>query len=1243
MKRVARGIEFAAWGLFFLFAALVLALRFWLLPDIERYREDIVAGVSRAIGLPVRVGAIEAGWLGLRPQVTLSDVRILDAQGREALVLPSVENVLAWRSLLRGELRLHRVVIDRPRLAIARDSAGELYIAGIKLSVGGGGGGVGVAFLGQGEVLVRNAEIEWRDELRNAPALVLTGVELRLVGTGTAQSIGFTARPPSALGTDVEVRALLVPGELSGRVFVQLGYTDLAAWRAWIDYPVDIRQGQGALRIWARLEKGEPREGTADVALADVWAGLGDHLSPLELATVRGRVHARALADGVELSGRGLALALERGPEVPPTDFQIVWRPQAGGTLGASLVDLQVIAHLVESLPLPPQIARTVRELAPSGRLAEARLDWKGPFDAPQQLSGRTRFSDLALRARGAGPGFTGLSGSLEATHEKGRLSIASKKTQFDLPQVFAEPIALDSLAGELDWQRDAQGELTLRASSLSFANAHLSGNVFGQYGKGAVDVSGVLNRADAGAIGRYLPHGKVMGEKAREWLASAVAGGQASDVRLRLRGDLAHFPFADPARGEFQVTARIDKGVLNYAPGWPRIEDIAGEFTFDRSRIHVNGRSGALLGTRLSNVQVNVPNVLARDRHVLVSGQAEGATADFLRYIASSPLKRTTGDFLAGVKATGQGKLQLKLDLPLEQLERTKVAGDYEFAGNEVMLFEGLPPLTQAAGKLGFTDSGFTVQNVRARFLGGGFTVAGGTLPGGVVQVVARGDATVQAARELIAHPLGKQLSGGFGYTVTVRVHEGQPRITLESPLRGVESALPAPLTKTATDSLPLRVEFVPSGSGERDRIALTLGGIVRAEVARRRQGNAMQVQRTAVWLTPERDTPIRLPERAGTLVYGSLAAFDLDRWLPLLSSGESAEGPAVSVDLKLGSLLAFGRRLGNVSLRAAAESAGWSANVNADEVAGDVSYRSGELVARLARFVIPGDAPGTKPSPAGTRPGDLPAMDLVAEEFTFRGKSLGRVELIAQPAGADWRIERARMVNPDASLIASGMWRAEPSRTAVEIDLDVLDAGAFLGRVNYPKLVRGGKARLQGTLDWQGDPGSLDLASLSGALRLNAEDGQFLEVEPGLGKLISLMSLQALPRRLTLDFRDVFSKGFQFDRINSNAQVERGVLQLKEFRMRGSAAEVEMSGDTHLARETQNLRVRVVPSLSDSAAVGIGLFNPVAGIAAAIAQHILKNPLGQIFAFDYSVTGTWSDPKVAQIRAAVNEARDP
>jgi len=520
----------------------------------------------------------------------------------------------------------------------------------------------------------------------------------------------------------------------------------------------------------------------------------------------------------------------------------------------------------------------------------------------------------------------------------------------------------------------------------------------------------------------------------------------------------------------------------------------------------------------------------------------------------------------------------------------------------------------------------------VRGRLLGGAIAIAGGTRPGRGVEIVARGDASFDATRELFDHPLRKHLSGAFAYVVTVNAQDGLARVRFDSPLRGIESALPAPLQKKAAESLPLRVEVTPLAGGERDRVSVTLGSLARAEMSRRREGDAMVVQRTAVWLTPERDQPIRLPERPGTLVYGSLPEFDLDGWLPLFSG--NGESQAVAIDLKFGALDAFGRRFSNVALRASAEAAGWSANVQADELAGDVSYRTaagGRVIARLTHFTVPADTPGTKPR-AG-RPSELPALDLVAEDFTFRGKQLGRVELVASRAGEDWRIESASMTNADASLTGRGLWRAAPSRTAVEFDLHAGDVGRFLARVGYPDLVKAGSAQLKGSLAWQGDPATLDFPTLAGELQLRAEDGQFLEIEPGLGKLISLMSLQALPRRIALDFRDVFSKGFQFDRITSAAQVERGVIKLKEFRMRGSAADVEMTGEADIAQETQNLRVRVVPSLGDSAALGLTLVNPIAGVAAVIAQRLLKNPLGQIFAYDYSVTGSWSDPKVTKI----------
>jgi len=529
------------------------------------------------------------------------------------------------------------------------------------------------------------------------------------------------------------------------------------------------------------------------------------------------------------------------------------------------------------------------------------------------------------------------------------------------------------------------------------------------------------------------------------------------------------------------------------------------------------------------------------------------------------------------------------------------------------------------------FTESGFSVPGVKARLAGGSVAISGGPRPDAGIEIVARGDAHADALG--LGDPWRGRLAGSARYVARVNLGEDRARITVDSPLVGLSSTLPPPFAKVAAARLPLHLEIAPGGEGARERISMTLGGLAAAEVLRRRQGADMVVQRAAVWMTPTAGQPIRLPERPGMLVYGTVPSFDLDRWLAL-ARGSGAGGGSAALDVRIGVLDAFGKRFNAVAVRAGADAAGWSATVSAEEIAGELSYRGaagGRLVARLERLSVPADSPGARPQPAAGTQADLPAVDFVAEQFAFRGKELGRVEVVAQRAGTDWRVDKFAMANADATLAAKGLWRrGVVQNSALDFELNATDAGKFLARIGSPGLLRGGRVRLQGALTWNGEPTVIDYASLSGDVQMQADDGQFLEVDPGLGKLVSLMNLQALPRRVTLDFRDVFSKGFQFDRITSSGHVERGVMAIHEFRMRGSAAQVEMGGSVDLARETQDLKVRVIPSLGDSAAAALAFVNPLLLFPAAIAQRVLKDPLGHIFSFEYAVTGTWSNPNV-------------
>src|SRR5258706_2107723 len=735
MKRIGRVAEVLAWSAFFAFAALVLALRLWLLPEVGRHRELIADAAQRAIGQPVRIGTIEAGWQGLRPHISLADVRIYDAQGREALVLPSVDNVLSWRSLLDRKLRLQTLVIDGPRLRMRRDAAGAIYVAGLRLADRPGEESFTDWMLGQEEIVVRNAEIEWQDEKRGAPPLALAALNLKLRNSGEEHAIGLTARPPAALGSSIELRAELAgrtltdPGAWSGRVYAELGATDLAAWRAWIDYPLDVREGYGALRLWLTLENGALTEATADIALAQVLARLAPDLAPLELAVVQGRLQARALRDGYELGARGLQLTTAQGIAMQPTDFQIRWGGQgaaARGTMPARLIGFEPLARLAGSLPVPQELRALIAELEPRGRLTEARLEWQGGAAALEHFTARARFADLGIRPWRGVPGFGGLSGSVEASENKGRLSLATRNTTVELPEVFPQPtLALDSLNGQVDWERQPGGGVLLRFGSMSFANAHAAGNVSGTYlypgsGRGTVDVSATLTRADGARIGLYLPSGRHMGEDVRSWLVAAIVDGHASDVRVRLKGDLRDFPFVDPAKGQFLVTAHVEHGVLDYVEGWPRIQEVEGELQFERDHMLIVGRHGSILGTRLANGRVSMERVGQPGPHLGGSGQAQGPTAQVLKFIYDSPVHDMIDGATDAVTAGGQGLLRLKLDLPLAALETTKVAGEFEVNGNSIKLNRQLPPFERATGRLDFTESGFSIPRVTARLFGG-------------------------------------------------------------------------------------------------------------------------------------------------------------------------------------------------------------------------------------------------------------------------------------------------------------------------------------------------------------------------------------------------------------------------------------------------------------------------------------------------------------------------------------------
>jgi uncharacterized protein (TIGR02099 family) len=1143
---------------------------------------------------------------------------------------------------------------------VRRDARGRISVAGIELDLDERRhAAFSEWLLEQPDVEIHDARVSWTDELRQAPPLELAGVGVHLVNRGRRHRFGIRGVPPAQLASHLDIRGDLrgdsadVVSSWNGRLYMQVQSDDLAAWRTWVDVPIELTRGSGAVRLWLTLADHAPAELVADVRLGAVRTRLRSDLPELELDSLEGRLRWKRVAGGFELAGEKLALA-GGGAALAPADFMLRIANDAQGTrrgeFQADDLELAPLVMLADRLPLADAVRGQLIGYSPRGSVHDLVMKWQGELPSPPRYSVRGRFENLAVDRYGKVPGFSGVSGNVDASEKGGSVALDGQRSKFELPNVFANPLDFDTLTAQVAWIR--AGETTeLRFSNVSFANADAAGSLFGTYrlareGSGEADLTGSLSRANARAVAKYVPPRSF--PKMRAWLERAIVSGVSNDVRFRLKGRLDDFPFANEKRGIFQVAAKVTGGALDFAERWPRIDNIEGDLQFRGTRLEFAARRGTISGVKVGPVTGAIADLKAQPEVLEVRGEAEGLTGDFLSFVAKSPVTEMIERFTEGIQAQGSGRLGLKLTIPIGQVQSTKVAGVYAFSNNNVVFERDLPPFERASGRIEFSENAVRVPTATAIFLGGPLTLTAAPTPkDATMRANLQGRINTDNLRRLSAAPWLLQVRGAADWRGVLTLRKRNPDLVIESNLVGVSSSLPAPFAKSAADAVPLRVERRFVGP-QQDRLSLSYGDIVKANLVRRSDDRQALVERGSIRLGPGEAGE---PDRPGVWVRGTLDAVDLDEWLAFQRAGgeASADGGYTigGVDVKLAQAVLFGRRFNDLSVAATPQGGATQLSLSGREIEGTATWRGegkGRLEARLKRLTLAASDTNvqSQPKPAA-KAADLPALDVVVDQFQYGPKQLGKLELNAVHQDRDWRIERLRLSNPDNVLTADGVWQSgqAQARTHLDLKMEVSDIGKALARWKLPPAIKGGTATIQGRLSWAGSPLDFDYPTLAGNLDLKAAKGQFVKLEPGPAKLLGILSLQALPRRISLDFRDIFSDGFAFDGIVSTVRIDRGVASTDSFRMAGPAGRVAMTGDVDLVRETQKLRVNVYPHLSEGVALGASFVGgPVAGVAAFLAQKILKDPLEKLISFEYNVTGSWSDPQVAKPQQAAMNA---
>lgn len=1341
-----------------LLVSLVLALKYFVLPNMESYQGDIISRVAAASGMDVSAAAIRGGWSGFRPYVELENVVFREiasstatdrVAGTEALKLPRMTASLSWWALLIGQIRFADVLLVGPELTLSRRSDGLLYFAGRPLNTPAetqDDGRLVEWLLEQSGVEVQRATLVWTDELTPGATLHFIDVGVQIEKGLSGHDFGLVATPPSALAQQIELRGKLRLQKSEGRwtaagnIYAAATNINFAELRAHMPVSDVLQAGMGNIRAWIDIDNSllppkvegnlstmaafEPvRAIMADLNLANARAQLAPEVAALNIARLAGRIEYKAQDGGFTVRSNALEFRTREGVTLPPADFSLTLQHQSSpttamGEITATGIDLKVIAALLEYFPVGKDIRTVATRFNPRGVVRKSSFAWTGYLDNISTYRINGAMTDFAVSADGNRPGVSGFTGNVDGDEKGGKFTVASKNLQFDAPTLMRAALKFDSLDSEGGWKITPES-VDVKFGRVAFANTDVAGEFAGGYsrfradgpkakiekGPGSLDIKGKLSRAKAVAVANYLPNAAV---NTREYIEWAVRDGEILSADFSLQGEIFEFPFHKGKGGNFRVAAKVKDLDFRYAEGWPTAENINGELVFENTGFTAKIESAQFFNARVKATTIGIDDFAVRPYMLSIQGESDARGEDVARFLRESPLINGVGAFTKSVAIEGPGRLELAMKIPLNAPESTKtpakINGTYTLRRGQAKPVFG-PLITGLTGSVAFTEAGVKSNGIAGIAYGNPVTVAiaNGADDGVVTEFAGR--AEVSQLGDVVPFPIPQQVKGTTDFSGRIIAKAGGADITIDTNLLGVISSLPAPLAKRSDEARKLRLMFANVGQAS-EKITLTLAGNALASInaagaintaaptnavattnavsaptdapesridarfQRRFDGNASSFRGGIASVgAPASDAAV--PE--GLWFAGTMPLLDFDAWkqavdtfYPPTAAPVSAPRPTVQgkggidiagFDFRLGGLVAYGRPFDKMTLKGRHAGEDWRLTVDSDDVVGDISWRAGAFSdhgavrARLQKLVLADEVPPAKGSVAapatGTPSQELPALDIIAEKFTLKDRELGKLELRATPTGDNWRIDQLLISTGNATLVMDGLWQryGDPqsppakSRTTMNLKVESSNLSALFSQFGFRDQLKRGSGKLEGKLSWPGHVYQFQTSALSGQFKIEARNGQFAQIRVGAGKLLALISLQSIPRRFTLDFRDVFSEGFAFERIDGNIRINNGIMFTDDFEIVGTAANVKMSGDVSLPSEQTNLKMTVVPSLGEGVAIGAGVvLGPVGGLGVLLAQKILQGALS----YEYAVTGSWDDPHVDRIKNEVSAKPD-
>ncbi len=909
---------------FILVVAIGISIIRLYLPDVKEHREAIEEFASTILEQDVLIESMEAKLSGFTPTIIFNDVYLLDESGTETIV--HFEQARLTIDLIRSLYNLKLVpesfTVIGVQLGIHRNDKGNFTIQG--LDVGKLGDQFSSEkksdeneelarwFFERSRLSIKNSTVVWNDN-QNDKRIQFDNVNFHLLNDDERHQVTATVTLPSDLGKELEVAFdftgnILNPSEWSGDVYTKADDLNLANWGVKPSFKhIRLEQGSLGLSLWGKWEKGNIKSFSAEIKTEDVTLNLGDKQEDFQLGLMQGFVDWQRLDAGWKLNINNFEY-LATNNLWPESNLLVNYNNKKQEISAyASFLKIEDIKEvLLKGKVLDDTFHTTLERLNPSGTLTDLHAVYSlAPESEKYYLA--SQFNSITIKEWQKYPGINDFSGRLALNESDGMLSLKSRNTSINLPNLFRKPIKTNSADGEINWYRE-NDSWHVRANELLLDSDDISADL-GFYamvpivkGSPYLDLQVSFKNGKAVNTKNYLPV-SIMSDNLVSWLDSAFQSGRITEGGVIYNGRLNKFPYRDGS-GTLLADFNVQDVELDYQTGWPKLDVNDADITVSSLGISAHSNDTTLYNSKLNNIKVSIHDF--RLPLLKVAGRFKGNTTDLADFLVKSPVSPGAATIVKQSKITGKSTGVGHFQLPLSKASRSGFAMHYQgkvhIKENTIDSWDGKLVAENIAADIRFSPKGVFSDNLEF-LLNGGKTKAKlytqTIAKKQKMKITMQGEMLADQIKQHLSAPMFRHLSGKTHWQGVLDIGtQNEPGFfQYISNLQGVISRLPDPLNKKAEDasSLDIKVKFPTEGKlpvkiNYAGKLASALVfNLDTLETKPLDRGEIVFFDQTQ---TNKTSLPVAvLPIKKELSLRGHLAKFNIDDWLDLAIENTKAD----------------------------------------------------------------------------------------------------------------------------------------------------------------------------------------------------------------------------------------------------------------------------------------------------------------------------------------------------------------